>query len=165
MPPSYSVYPNNELKKPKRCLTAYNFFFQHERQCLLDSLPVRFGVKSSRSHGKIQFAELARIVSSKWKGTTLDAKAPFNRLAEMDKLRYDKEMKDWKARLAGCDSTRASPVVSSKREARESPSVTESDSSQSVRQGAFLGPLSFDSQEPQFELDEKCCDFILSALK
>eukprot|EP00977_Amphora_coffeiformis_P008272 scaffold1872_cov262-Amphora_coffeaeformis.AAC.4 len=90
----------DRTEKPKRCLTAYNFFFQEERQRLLDSLPSRPGcAKPKRSHGKIGFQDLARAISARWKTVTLEEKAVYQELANTDKQRYLKEMDDWRAAL------------------------------------------------------------------
>lgn len=90
--------------KPKRCLTAYNIFFQQERQRLLDSLPARSGVKSKKAHGKIGFAELGRTISRNWKAVTAEQKEYYYELAKVDKKRYLKEMEEWKPSLAERDS-------------------------------------------------------------
>ena len=90
--------------KPKRCLTAYNIFFQQERQRLLKSLPARAGVKSKKAHGKIGFAELGRAISRSWKSVTVEQKAYYRKLAAQDKKRYQREMEEWKAKLAEQDT-------------------------------------------------------------
>jgi len=88
-----------EEKKPKRSLSAYNLFFKAERQNLLKSLPDRrqFGKRKPRnSHGKMGFAEMARVISQKWKQITPAEKAPFDHLAQQDRMRYKQEMAAWK---------------------------------------------------------------------
>uniref|UniRef100_A0A7S3KVP0 HMG box domain-containing protein n=1 Tax=Amphora coffeiformis TaxID=265554 RepID=A0A7S3KVP0_9STRA len=90
--------------KPKRCLTAYNIFFQQERQRLLKTLPARAGVKSKKAHGKIGFAELGRAISRSWKSVTVEQKAYYRKLAAQDKKRYQREMEEWKAKLAAQDT-------------------------------------------------------------
>lgn len=82
-------------KKPKRLLTAYNFFFQAERGRLLDSLPSKNESKSRRSHGKIGFADLARTISKRWKSLDKDGRGVYDELADQDKIRYEREMKAW----------------------------------------------------------------------
>ncbi|KAL7576211.1 hypothetical protein ACA910_013694 [Epithemia clementina (nom. ined.)] len=52
--------------KPKRPLSAYNFFFQSERQTLLRTLPIRPEGKPRHSHGKCGFANMAKIIAKKW---------------------------------------------------------------------------------------------------
>eukprot|EP00522_Entomoneis_paludosa_P006198 CAMPEP_0172446344 /NCGR_PEP_ID=MMETSP1065-20121228/5958_1 /TAXON_ID=265537 /ORGANISM="Amphiprora paludosa, Strain CCMP125" /LENGTH=279 /DNA_ID=CAMNT_0013197435 /DNA_START=112 /DNA_END=951 /DNA_ORIENTATION=+ len=88
-------------EKPKRSLSAYNLFFQAERKKLLQSLPDRpsqgKGRKPRNSHGKLGFAEMARLVSAKWKKITPEEKAPFDELAKRDTLRYKREMQEWKS--------------------------------------------------------------------
>jgi HMG-box domain len=84
--------------KPKRPLSAYNFFFQHERAQILKATPSRYdGTKPRRSHGKIGFGALARSVAAKWNNIDPEARKHFDDLASADKQRYKKEMEDWKA--------------------------------------------------------------------
>jgi len=87
------------IEKPKRSLSAYNLFFQSERKKLLKALPKREsrGGKTPRnSHGKMGFAEMARIISSRWKKISEEEKAPFDAMAKQDRLRYQREMLCWK---------------------------------------------------------------------
>ena len=100
----YNLTPTfSDTGKPKRCLTAYNIFFQQERQRLLKTLPARAGVKSKKAHGKIGFAELGRAISRSWKSVTAEQKAYYRKLAAQDKKRYQREMEEWKAKLAERD--------------------------------------------------------------
>jgi hypothetical protein len=85
------------LKKPKRSLSAYNFFFQDERKLLLQNLPgPEQSKKPRRSHGKIGFAEMARTIAAKWKSVTPELKMEHEFLAAHDLERYESEMKVWK---------------------------------------------------------------------
>ena len=81
-----------ELEKPKRSLSAYNFFFQNQRRVLLKTLPTRNGKKPRNSHGKIGFADMARTIAAKWKRITPEEKTEYNELAEMDSIRYKQEL-------------------------------------------------------------------------
>ena len=87
-----------------QCLTAYNCFFQEERQRLLKTLPARAGVKSKKAHGKIGFSELGKTISRNWKKITPAQKAYYYDLAAKDKKRYLREMEEWKAHLAERDN-------------------------------------------------------------
>jgi hypothetical protein len=89
-----------EKRKPKRPLSAYNFFFHHQRQIILSEIPTRKEGKPRRSHGKIGFADLARSIASKWKKLSREERAPFDRKAMEDKKRYLREMEEWKKRQA-----------------------------------------------------------------
>ena len=97
-------YPSNETppvqsrsraEKPKRPLTAYNIFFQNQRQKILDEIPLPLN-QPRRSHGKIGFTELARMVSKRWKVADENTVAKYTALAAEDKKRYLREMKEWK---------------------------------------------------------------------
>ena len=107
--------------KPKRPLSAYNLFFQYERDMLLRSKPSKEGQshesmhmtihndpseRRNRSktvrpppHGKIGFAELAKIIGAKWKSLDDPARKHFQDLAAVEKKRYVKECKEWKERM------------------------------------------------------------------
>lgn len=88
-----------ESEKPKRCLTAYNLFFRDERSKLLSTLPCREEGKPRHSHGKISFKDLARTVSAHWKLISADEKDYYTLLACEDKMRYKKELKEWKNKV------------------------------------------------------------------
>lgn len=85
-----------EVPKPKRPLSAYNFFFHNERQNILKDTPTRKEGKPRRSHGKIGFADLARMIAAKWKSISKEDRAIFDEKAAADKERYQKEMNVWK---------------------------------------------------------------------
>ena len=63
---------------------------------MLETLPVRAQGKPRHSHGKINFAELARNIAAKWKTLSDDEKAPFEAEAAVEKDRYTAEVKAWK---------------------------------------------------------------------
>lgn len=81
---------------PSRPLSAYNLFFQEERIHLLASLPVRPEGKPRRSHGKIGFADMAKLIGSKWKALTPQEKERFQFKASQERERYDREIKAFK---------------------------------------------------------------------
>jgi HMG-box domain len=87
---------SNKREKPKRPLSAYNFFFQNERQAILQDIPTRTEGKPRRSHGKIGFADLARSIAAKWRNLSDQDRAVFDERAVVDKARYRKEMEEWK---------------------------------------------------------------------
>ena len=67
--------------KPKRPLSAYNLFFHHERKHLLDRLPVRPQGKPRRSHGKMGFVQMVRLMGKKWKALGSETKSVFEAMA------------------------------------------------------------------------------------
>ena len=92
--------PIEEEPKPKRPLSAYNFFFKQQRLQLLRTRPIRPEGKPRRSHGKIGFADLARTIAGRWKATSEEEKQRFEDRSNQDKLRYHREMEEWKRRQA-----------------------------------------------------------------
>lgn len=98
------------LALPKRPRTAYNFFFQEQRQRLLQELPedaanrCRFNNSSGRNknnnkkkrkhnsgHGKITFSNLGKTVGAAWKAIDAVSLAYYADLASRDKMRYYQE--------------------------------------------------------------------------
>eukprot|EP00549_Striatella_unipunctata_P012221 CAMPEP_0118688440 /NCGR_PEP_ID=MMETSP0800-20121206/8923_1 /TAXON_ID=210618 ORGANISM="Striatella unipunctata, Strain CCMP2910" /NCGR_SAMPLE_ID=MMETSP0800 /ASSEMBLY_ACC=CAM_ASM_000638 /LENGTH=225 /DNA_ID=CAMNT_0006585703 /DNA_START=50 /DNA_END=727 /DNA_ORIENTATION=+ len=68
--------------KPKRPLSAYNLFFQDEREKLLVV-------------GKVGFAALAKIVAEKWKSLDPISKSKYEAKAAVEKTRYKIELEKW----------------------------------------------------------------------
>mmetsp|Transcript_6990 Transcript_6990/g.14330 ORF Transcript_6990/g.14330 Transcript_6990/m.14330 type:complete len:191 (-) Transcript_6990:182-754(-) len=94
--PHQMTTPHSNLEKPKRPLTAYNMFFQHERQVLLASLPV--SIKSKRGHGKITFADLAKVIGKRWKEADFKTRMLYCERANEEKLRYHKAMDEYRSK-------------------------------------------------------------------
>jgi hypothetical protein len=87
---------------PKRPLSAYNIFFRQERQALLGEETAKEHVitdqsrrKHRKTHGKVGFAEMAKIVGNKWKSLDTTTKQAFEQQAELEKARYFEEREAW----------------------------------------------------------------------
>jgi hypothetical protein len=103
--------------KPKRPLSAYNLFFQEERNSILAALPsdsqqIDDGLteeerrrKHRKTHGKIGFADLARSIATKWKNCEPKSRASFEARAESEKQRYKVELAAWKKAQEGTLTT------------------------------------------------------------
>ena len=106
-----------EEKKPVKALSAYNFFFRHERERILagdksvesEDVHYSYSEKQSllhnhwyrdrsqkrshrKSHGKISFATLSRIVAQRWKELPKHLKKFYQDLAAEDLKRYRHEV-------------------------------------------------------------------------
>ena len=96
--------------KPKRPLSAYNFFFKEEREKILKVVlaedltevkndpdtedylgPEQLG-KLKKEGGKVSFEEMGKLIGQRWKNIDPDRLAHFSDLATHDTERYKKEM-------------------------------------------------------------------------
>ncbi|GAX18746.1 hypothetical protein FisN_26Hh039 [Fistulifera solaris] len=82
------------IPKPKRPLSAYNFFFQAQRQQLIQSEGNNDDRKRRRSG--ISFEDLAREISERWRNVDPDTLQYYDNLARADKERYLQEMDQYK---------------------------------------------------------------------
>uniref|UniRef100_A0A7S3L652 HMG box domain-containing protein n=1 Tax=Amphora coffeiformis TaxID=265554 RepID=A0A7S3L652_9STRA len=101
---------DEEPVKPKRPLSAYNYFFKAERARILASLPVRAKGKPRRSHGKMGFQEMAKAISAQWKAANDETKNYFKVFAEEDMRRYKAEKKIYEQRRKLAGRKQAEPV-------------------------------------------------------
>ena len=94
--PTSGAAGTHQLVKPKRPLSAYNMFFRDQRELLLESLPSRGGRKPKRSHGKINFNDLAKTIAAKWKEISPEEKEKYEKVAAVGREKYLKLAKAWK---------------------------------------------------------------------
>ena len=92
---------------PKRCRTAYNIFYQAERNRIVAAIPDQPKSSSPKGskgrpapHGKIGFQDLARKISAAWKGLTDDERSEYITIARADKERYLQEKEAWQDSVA-----------------------------------------------------------------
>ena len=149
--------------KPKRPLSAYNFFFAWERQQILERRQVREEGKPKRSHGKCGFAQMERSVAQKWNKDEIDPeiKRMFEEKAKIEKIRYNQEMDAWKKRRTEYRRNHGSPKNNNKKKKaakeEESPNKFTGVSSSSPAAAAAAAatvsnnssPASFLSQQEQ----------------
>jgi hypothetical protein len=99
--------------KPKRPLSAYNIFFQLERDRIVNEEEERLFTrddvakvrvvavadmpkrKDRKIHGKIAFVDLARSIGMKWKSLPDQEKEVFYERARVEKERYDLKVATW----------------------------------------------------------------------
>jgi len=93
---------DDHSEKPRRALSSYNIFFQHQREQIKKELADASLIMENRQlnkdthRGKMLFAELARTVATRWKKIEKETRAPYEQLAAQDKIRYEREMKQWR---------------------------------------------------------------------
>jgi HMG-box domain len=103
--------PNvSTIPKPKRPLSAYNIFFQHEREKIIskdESLSLEHALwkirvshkpvkrRHRKSHGMIGFAELARTIAEKWKNLDNSQKLLYEEKAALEKSKYRVNVSKW----------------------------------------------------------------------
>lgn len=99
--------------KPKRPLSAYNFFFKEEREKILKIVTADEGEKVEndpnsddyldeetlsrlrKDGGKVSFEEMGKIIGQRWKNIDPDRLSKYSELANEDTERYKKEMTDY----------------------------------------------------------------------
>jgi|SRR6056297_3548684 len=69
---------------PKRALNGYMYFSKDKRE----------QVKAENPDAAV--TSIAKLLGAQWKGMSDDEKKPYQKMAEKDKLRYEKEMKKYK---------------------------------------------------------------------
>jgi HMG (high mobility group) box len=91
--------------KPKRCLTAYNFFFQAERRRILETSTEFSGTRED-------FAPLSTQISERWSRATVAEKREFEMMAETDKLRYMRDLQEFHQSLDDVQAERRALAAS-----------------------------------------------------
>lgn len=102
--------------KPKRPLSAYNFFFKEEREKILkivlaedpdkvdndpeseDYINEELLQRLKKDGGKVSFEEMGKLIGTRWKNIDPDRLNRFSELATDDTERYKKEMVDYNGR-------------------------------------------------------------------
>jgi len=102
--------------KPKRPLSAYNFFFKEEREKILkivvaedpsklqtdpeadDYLGEAAIGRLKKEGGKVSFEEMGKIIGQRWKNIDPDRLSKFSEKASEDTERYKKEMQAYNGR-------------------------------------------------------------------
>ena len=88
--------------KPSRPLSAYNLFFQSERALMLGNdapTPAQESLKKRvhcKTHGKIGFADMARMIGGKWKFLEPGKRTIYEDQAKVLKKLYATDLASWK---------------------------------------------------------------------
>ena len=93
--------------KPKRPLSAYNYFFKEERARLLtkdSESSSQVSDEQRTSTGKIKFENLAKIISSKWQSLDERDLVYYKQKATEDLQRYRKEMEAYNKKQEAMNS-------------------------------------------------------------
>jgi HMG-box domain len=92
--------PGDQLERPRRPLSAYNLFFQRERERMLHDIKHTTTEPRRSRSGKIGFADMARAVAQRWKTINKEDKAIFEYMANVERKRYFIAIEQWKTALA-----------------------------------------------------------------
>uniref|UniRef100_A0A7S1H549 HMG box domain-containing protein n=1 Tax=Thalassionema nitzschioides TaxID=33649 RepID=A0A7S1H549_9STRA len=102
--------------KPKRPLSAYNFFFKEEREKILkivlaedpktvenepdseDFINEEMMERLKKEGGKVSFEEMGKLIGQRWKNIDSDRLSKYSELAAEDTERYKKEMQSYNGR-------------------------------------------------------------------
>ncbi|GKY93521.1 hypothetical protein MPSEU_000319500 [Mayamaea pseudoterrestris] len=76
---------------PRRALSAYNLFFRDERGKIMEEQKLA-GLASTST-----FGALGKAVADRWKNMTPEEHSRYKQLAAEDKIRYNREMEQYKA--------------------------------------------------------------------
>lgn len=85
------------IAKPKRPLSAYNLFFQAERQQIIQKEDDNGDDERKRKRSGISFESLGKEIGERWKQIDAETLRHYEDLARADKDRYLKEMERYKA--------------------------------------------------------------------
>ena len=118
---------------PKRPMSSYNLFFQLERERLVNDEEDRVFTpedidriakiqkqkdlscqkrKHRKSHGKISFSQLARVIADKWKSLDKVSKVAFFERAALEKDEYKTAVEEWARSNKITSASRASSPTS-----------------------------------------------------
>lgn len=116
----YSARPRLSTKPPLRALSAYNFFFRDERDRIVNETVGEYDTSADKkqellerhwyrdrttkrrhrkTHGKIAFTELSKVISQRWKELPESVKAFYHDVAAEDSHRYNREVEAQKRAL------------------------------------------------------------------
>lgn len=118
MPPAAIKRPTKKKPKdkPKRPLSAYNYFFKEEREKILrivlaedptkapndpeseDYLNEETIARLRKEGGKVSFEEMGKLIGQRWKNIDPDRLAKYSEMASEDTERYKKEMQSYNGR-------------------------------------------------------------------
>ncbi|ODV91117.1 hypothetical protein CANCADRAFT_31873 [Tortispora caseinolytica NRRL Y-17796] len=81
MPKDETKRPRDRKKKdpnaPKRAMSAYMFFANEQRETVREENP------------GIAFGQVGKVLGEKWRALTTEEKAPYEKMAQDDKKRYE----------------------------------------------------------------------------
>jgi len=87
------------LKKPRRSLSAYNIFFNHQRnQIIKERMDLQPQCRS-----RMSFSTLARMIAARWKAIDSETRGKYEELAAKDARLYKRKIDEWSYLTSACE--------------------------------------------------------------
>jgi len=87
--------PKNPQSPPKNTQSSKNTQSNQDRLLSLRLVQNNIRRPHRKTHGKIGFKALAKLIGERWRGLTAEKKVPYRTLAETDLARYKEQMEEY----------------------------------------------------------------------
>ena len=113
--------------KPRRALSAYNFFVREERARLLKETSDSGASRDQKFDPNVAFASTGRLVAERWKKVTDTERQRYQTMADEDMVRYQAAVQTHMLREIGMEMDGSAPISSSSTDVTEASTAPSSD--------------------------------------